>query len=71
MIGGSKMQKIYETKNLVLKVLDKFSTELVVDYYLRNKDFLEEWEPVKSEEFYTAQYQKEQLEKAMKLIRVI
>ena len=59
------MQKIYETKNLVLKVLDKFSSELVVDYYLRNKDFLDEWEPVKSEEFYTAQYQEEQLEKAL------
>lgn len=56
------MQKVYETERLILKVLDKSYAELVIDYYLRNKSFLEEWEPVKSEEFYTKQYQEEQLD---------
>lgn len=55
------MKKTYETERLILKVLDKSHAELVIDYYLRNKSFLEEWEPVKSEEFYTKQYQEEQL----------
>ena len=57
------MQKVYETERLLLKVLDKSYAELVLDYYLRNKLFLEEWEPVKGEEFYTKQYHEEQLHK--------
>jgi len=56
------MKQVYETQRLLLKVLDKSSAELVVDYYLRNKLFLEEWESEKSEEFYTKQYQEEQLD---------
>ncbi|SMC18638.1 ribosomal-protein-alanine N-acetyltransferase [Clostridium acidisoli DSM 12555] len=59
------MQKIYETERLLLEVLDKSYAERVVDYYLRNKSFLEKWEPVRSEEFYTKQYQEEQLDKAL------
>ena len=59
------MQKVYETERLVLKVLDKSYAELVIDYYLRNKYFLEEWESVKGEEFYTKQYQEEQLDKEL------
>ena len=55
----------YETERLVLKVLDKSYAELVLDYYLRNKSFLEEWEPIKNEEFYTKQYQEEQLYKEL------
>lgn len=57
------MQKVYQTERLVLKVLDKSSVELVVEYYLRNKSFLEEWEPIRDEEFYTKQYHEEQLDK--------
>jgi len=56
------MQKVYETERLVLKVLDKSYAQLVLDYYLRNKSFLEPWEPLRSKEFYTKQYQEEQLE---------
>lgn len=55
------MQKSYQTERLVLKVLDKSYTESVIDYYLRNESFLEEWEPVKCKEFYTKQYQEKQL----------
>ena len=56
------MLKVYETERLVLKVLDKSYAELVLNYYLNNKLFLEEWEAVKGEDFYAKQYQEEQLE---------
>ncbi|WP_017210199.1 GNAT family N-acetyltransferase [Clostridium beijerinckii] len=59
------MKKVYETERLLLKVLDKSYAEMVVDYYLRNKPFLEEWEPLRGEEFYTKSYQEEQLDKAL------
>lgn len=41
------MQKIYETERLILKVLDKTYASLVLDYYSRNKLFLEPWEPLR------------------------
>jgi [ribosomal protein S5]-alanine N-acetyltransferase len=59
------MQKVYETERLILKVLDKSYAELVTDYYLRNRYFLEELEPVKNEEFYTNKYQEKQLDKEL------
>lgn len=59
------MKKVYETERFFLKVLDKSYAEMVVDYYLRNKSFLEEWEPTRNEEFYTKQYQEEQLDKEL------
>jgi ribosomal-protein-alanine N-acetyltransferase len=62
------MQTVYETERLILKALDKSYTELVIDYYLRNKLFLEEWEDLKTEEFYTKQYQEEQLDKELSKI---
>lgn len=55
------MQKVYETERLLLKVLDGSYAEQVLEYYSRNKQFLEEWEPVKSEKFYKKDYQEEQL----------
>jgi len=60
--GGNLMQKVYETERLILKVLDKSYAKLVLDYYLRNKLFLEPWEPLKSRGFYTKQYQEELLD---------
>lgn len=60
--------EIYNTERLVLKVLDKISAQMVLDYYLRNRLFLEEWEPVRNEEFYTRMYHEEQLENDMSLI---
>ncbi len=59
------MKNVYETERLILKILDKTYAELVIDYYLRNNSFLEEWEAVKSEKFYTKEYQEEQLEKEL------
>lgn len=59
------MQKVYETERLVLKLLDQSYAGLVVDYYLRNKPFLDEWEPLQNEEFYTKTYHEEQLNKEL------
>ena len=53
----SFLKKVYETERLILKRLDKSYAQFVIDYYLRDKLFLEEWESVKSEEFYIKQYQ--------------
>lgn len=57
------MQSIYETERLVLKVLDKTRADFTLDYFLRNRDFLEEWDAVRCEDFYTKEYQEELLEK--------
>jgi ribosomal-protein-alanine N-acetyltransferase len=56
------MQISYETERLSLKVLDKTSASLVLDYYIKNKEFLEEWDPLKVQEFYTVEYHEKQLE---------
>lgn len=60
--------KIYTTERLILKVLDQSSAQSVLDYYLRNRSFLEEWEPVRNEDFYTLAYHEEQLEKDLSLM---
>lgn len=39
--------------------------EQVVDYYKRNRDFLEAFEPVRSEEFFSLEYQQSVLKKEM------
>ncbi|WFR56167.1 GNAT family N-acetyltransferase [Anaerocolumna sp. AGMB13025] len=57
------MQKEYATDRLLLKVLDKSQADQVLDYYIRNRDFLEEWEAEKGEEFYSAACQEQLLEK--------
>jgi len=43
------VKPVYETERLLLKVVDKSYAEMVLDYYLRNKSFLEAWEPVRNE----------------------
>lgn len=56
------MKREYETERLILRVLDKSDAELVMDYYLRNKKFLEEWDAVRPEEFYTRGFHEKHLE---------
>jgi ribosomal-protein-alanine N-acetyltransferase len=56
------MDNIYfETERLILKTIDESFTSLVLDYYIRNREFLEKWEPVREEEFYTAEYHRNDL----------
>lgn len=57
------MKKCYEAERLLLKIIDESFSEKVLDYYLRNKDFLEEWEPIKNAEFYTLNYQRDLIKK--------
>ncbi|TFE00650.1 GNAT family N-acetyltransferase [Jeotgalibacillus salarius] len=56
------MNKTYCTDRLVLKQLDSNDAELVLDYYIRNKEFLKEWEAEREDDFYTLKSQKLQLE---------
>lgn len=60
------MHKVFETDRLILKVLDAAYAEQVLDYYMRNRSFLEEWEPKRTDEFYTVETHKDQLEKDYK-----
>ena len=57
------IQTIYETERLLLKILDKSNAQIVTEYYLRNKSFLAEWEPVRAPEFYTTQFREQELDK--------
>lgn len=54
----AKLNLIYETKRLTLKVLKPRDAAKVLDYYNRNKEFLREWEPKKTNSFYTISYQR-------------
>lgn len=55
------MKDRYETERLILKIADKSCAGMVLDYYLRNRDFLKEWEPTRCEDFFTLRCQEEQL----------
>lgn len=55
------MERIIETQRLILKTLEEQRAALVLDYFLRNREFLEEWEPERGEEFYTEEFQREEL----------
>ncbi len=57
------MLKVYETERLQLKVLDESYAEIVLDYNIRNKMFLKQWDPIRGEEFYTKKYHVDQLHK--------
>lgn len=51
------MNLIYETDRLILKVLASEQADMVLDFYERNRDFLEPKEPERPSLFYTREYQ--------------
>lgn len=55
----ANIKKTYTSDRLILKVLKPHEAQLILDYYLRNKKFLEEWEPERGQNFYTYEYQQE------------
>jgi ribosomal-protein-alanine N-acetyltransferase len=55
------LNKTYYTDRLVMNVLKPNQTLKTLDYYGRNRDFLKEWEPDRSDSFYTYPYQHELL----------
>jgi len=55
----ANIKKTYTSDSLILKVLKPNEAQLVLEYYLRNKEFLENWEPARGRNFYTYEYQQE------------
>ena len=43
----------YETERLVLRSLSRRDAPALLDYLVRNRDFLSEWEPLRDEAYYT------------------
>lgn len=52
------MAIMLETRDLILRTADTAFTDSLLAYYLRNKDFLEVYEPTRDAGFYTPAYQK-------------
>ncbi len=50
------------TDRLELRVLNKHDAEQVLDFYIRNRDIVEKYEPVLGEDFYTLSHQKKVLD---------
>lgn len=57
---------MYETKRLILKILDGEYNHEVAKYYKRNREFLKPWETKRTDMFYTSKFQKIQLNKDLK-----
>ncbi len=47
------MKKIYKTKRLVMKLPELSDAKAILDYFLRNREFLAKFEPVRDKDFYT------------------
>ncbi len=54
-------QTRYDSQRLNLRILKPNSAYEVLDYYKRNHNFLNEWEPKRTKDFYTLSYQKRKL----------
>jgi ribosomal-protein-alanine N-acetyltransferase len=59
--GIMYMQTRYETERLYLRILKPNYGRPVLEYYKRNHNFLKEWDPKPTEDFYTTSYQKNKL----------
>lgn len=55
------MQTTYETEQLILRTSDVSILNPILDYQLRNKDFLRIWEPIRSDEYYSKEFQEKEL----------
>ena len=56
------MTESVETERLILRFLDESDIPGLIDYYQRNKNFLEPWVPKFGEEFFTNEFQLRRLE---------
>lgn len=65
MKGFAEMTDILQTGNLILRPADVSFAETLLNYYIRNKDFLERFEPKRDEVFYTCEGQSTQLQSEM------
>ena len=55
------MQLIYTTSRLILKTLDPSYAERVCNFYIKNKQHFESWEPTRVDTFYTPEFQRANL----------
>ena len=51
------MRPVVETDRLTLKILDATMAESVLQYYIKNRAFLQPWEPLRNDGFYTYETQ--------------
>ena len=58
-----------KTERLILKILDESYANKVLDFYIRNIDFLSKWEPIREPEYYTIEFQKKMLHDEIKKIQ--
>ena len=56
------MPERVETERLILRFLDESDIPGLIDYYQRNRSFLEPWVPKFGEEFFTNEFQLRRLE---------
>ncbi|NPV71529.1 MAG: GNAT family N-acetyltransferase [Firmicutes bacterium] len=56
------MQSVYETDRLILKMLGVEHAGLVLDYHLRNMEFLRPWEALRDETYFTVEFHEKILE---------
>lgn len=52
---------LIHTERMVLKPLSFKELDLIVPYYIDNKDHLEPWEPERREDFYTEEFWRERI----------
>jgi ribosomal-protein-alanine N-acetyltransferase len=52
---------LYETEHLVLRILKPDAAGAVLDFYLRDRDYFEQFEPDRLPQFYTINFQRNML----------
>lgn len=60
---------LIKTENLKLVILKEGSSQKVLDYYLKNRDFFKKWEPIRQKEFYSLNYHRSALREGLKRIK--
>lgn len=55
----NESKPVLRTKRLVLRIIDESYADQVLDFVLRNKEALLEWEPARNDDYYTLDVQKQ------------
>ena len=58
---GRSMLFAYETERLLLKIIKPDQADAVLDFYMRDKELFEKFEPDRMPNFYTRQFQRQML----------
>ena len=68
MMNNQNTSVVFQTERLLLQPMGPTQAEAVLEYLVRNRSFLWEWEPVKPDDFYTVEYQAAQLGKELDMM---